>query len=68
MGERHARGLLEEYAACYLLYFVHGRAVAVLAHAVTKEDVIRDADFSRALRRKQEFESDTDAHTYRETP
>jgi hypothetical protein len=51
-----------------LLYFFHGRAVAVLAHAVTKEDVIRDADFSRALRRKQEFESDTDAHTYRETP
>jgi hypothetical protein len=50
MGERHARGLLEEYAACYLLYFVHGRAVAVLAHAVKKEDVIQDADFSRALR------------------
>jgi len=49
-----------------LLYFFHGKAVAVLAHGVTKVDVISDADFERALRWKRAFEEDPDGHTYRE--
>lgn len=49
-----------------LLYFFHGRGVAVLAHGLTKEDVILDADFTRALSRKRAFEADPDEHTYRE--
>ena len=49
-----------------LLYFFHGKAVAVLTHGVTKEDVISDADFTRALRWKRAFEEDPDGHTYRE--
>lgn len=47
-----------------LLYFFHGRNVAVVAHAITKEDVVPPADIERALRRKKLFEADPQAHTY----
>jgi phage-related protein len=40
-----------------LLYFFHGRHVAILAHALTKEDVAPPADIERALRRKLAFEA-----------
>jgi phage-related protein len=36
-----------------VLYFFHGRNAALLAHALTKEDVVPDADIDRALVRKQ---------------
>ena len=49
-----------------LLYFFHGQGVAVLAHSVTKEDVIPDADFARALLRKRAFEENPKLHTYSE--
>lgn len=49
-----------------LLFFFHGRRVAVLAHALTKEDVIPDADLDRVLRRKRAFEAEPDMHTYGE--
>ena len=49
-----------------LLYFFHGRGVAVVAHSLTKEDVIPDAHFARALSRKRAFEEDPEGHTYRE--
>ena len=50
-----------------LLYFFHGRGVAVLTHGVKKEDVISDSsDFERALRWKRAFEEDPDSHTYLE--
>lgn len=49
-----------------LLYFFHGRNVAILAHALTKEDIVPPADIERALRRKQAFEASPDQHTYQE--
>jgi len=49
-----------------ILYFFHGKGVAVLAHSLTKEDVIPEADFARALSRKRAFEEDPETHTYRE--
>ena len=49
-----------------LLYFFHGKGVAVLAHGLTKEDVIPDSDFARALGRKRAFEEDPEGHRYRE--
>jgi hypothetical protein len=44
--------------------FFHGRQVAILAHALTKEDEVPKADFERATRRKKMFEANPKAHTY----
>ncbi|MBI3679535.1 MAG: type II toxin-antitoxin system RelE/ParE family toxin [Acidobacteria bacterium] len=49
-----------------MLYFFHGKNVAILAHALTKEDVAPKADIDRALRRKKAYEADPDTHTYSE--
>lgn len=49
-----------------ILYFFHGRNLAILNHALTKEDVIRRADLERALRRKVAFEAAPEAHSYYE--
>jgi hypothetical protein len=49
-----------------ILYFFHGRNVAILAHAMTKEDVIPRADLDRALERKRRFEGDPDLHVFKE--
>ena len=62
-------GIYELRAKCghvhyRLLYFFHGRNVAVLAHALTKKDVVPPADIERALRRKKLFEADPQTHTY----
>ncbi len=46
--------------------FLHRRNVAILAHALTKEDTIPPADIERALKRKREFENDPEGHTYAE--
>lgn len=47
-----------------ILYFFHGRQVAVLAHSLTKEASIPAADLERALRRKRLFERNPKAHIY----
>ena len=47
-----------------ILYFFHGRNVAVLAHAITKEDKIPRTELGRAKERKERFRSDPDAHTF----
>ena len=47
-----------------LLYFFHGRQVAILAHALTKEDEVPKADIERAISRKKLFEANPKAHTY----
>src|SRR5579863_6165563 len=39
-----------------ILYFFHGRNVAILAHSLTKEDEIPAVEIERALKRKREFE------------
>ena len=49
-----------------ILYFFHGRNVAILAHAITKEDAVPRADLERALERKRRFESDPHLHVFKE--
>jgi phage-related protein len=49
-----------------LLYFFHGRNVAIVAHGLTKEAAVPRADIDRALVRKRAFEADPEGHTYRE--
>jgi phage-related protein len=47
-----------------VLYFFHGRNVAILAHSLTKEDKVPDFDIDRALARKKLFASNPKEHTY----
>ena len=50
-----------------VLYFFHGRDIAVLAHAMTKEREVPKADLLRAINRKVRFEADPDCHTYQQS-
>jgi phage-related protein len=47
-----------------LLYFFHGRQIAILAHALAKKDEIPKADMERAIRRKKLFHANPKEHTY----
>lgn len=47
-----------------VLYFFHGRGVAILAHGLTKEKAVPKADIERAITRMRRFEADPQAHTY----
>lgn len=49
-----------------LLYFFHGRGVAILAHGLTKEKAVPKADIERAVKRMQQFKADPEAHIYKE--
>ena len=49
-----------------ILYFFHGKNVAILAHALTKEDKVPKGDIEKAVRRKNVFEADPAAHSYLE--
>ena len=49
-----------------ILYFFHGKDIAVLAHGLTKEDKVPDADIDRAVRRKVALEQNPKAHIYEE--
>jgi phage-related protein len=49
-----------------ILYFFHGQAVAILAHGLTKEDELPNADIERAIQRKEAFAKDPAKHTYPE--
>jgi phage-related protein len=49
-----------------ILYFFHGRNLAILGHALTKEDKVPNADIERAIRRKRAFEADPAGHSYSE--
>lgn len=49
-----------------LLYFFHGQGVAILAHGLTKEKKVPEADIDRAVERKKRFEADPEAHRYKE--
>lgn len=46
-----------------ILYFFHGKNVALLAHALTKEGDIPPADLTRAKNRKTAFARNPAAHT-----
>ena len=51
-----------------ILYFFHGQNVAILAHAITKEEeAVPAIDIERALLRKRLFEENPEAHTYVES-
>ena len=50
-----------------MLYFFHGRGVAVLVHGLMKEGAVPDQDIARALRRKLAFESDPERHVHQES-
>lgn len=49
-----------------ILYFFHGQAVAILAHGLTKEDEVPNADIERAIQRKEAFAKNPAKHTYPE--
>ena len=49
-----------------LLYFYHGRNVAVLAHGLTKERAIPPTVLNQAIERKKQFEANPEKHTHRE--
>mgnify|MGYP001178292146 CR=1 FL=1 len=49
-----------------ILYFFHGKNVAILAHALTKEKQVPPDDIDLALRREQALEANPKQHTYRE--
>jgi len=49
-----------------ILYFFHGRAAAVLAHALTKEDRVPGAAVETALARKLRYEQEPNLHTFEE--
>jgi phage-related protein len=49
-----------------LLYFFHGREVAVLAHGLTKERAIPKTDLETAIKRKKLFKADPATHTHEE--
>lgn len=49
-----------------ILYFFYGQNIAILAHGLVKEDVIPQADLTRAIKRKEAFMKDPEKHTYEE--
>jgi len=49
-----------------IFYFFHGRGLAILGHALAKEDRVPNADIERALRRKKAFEADPLRHSFSE--
>jgi len=49
-----------------ILYFFHGRNLAILGHALTKEDKVPKADIERTIRGKKAFEANPAQHSYSE--
>ncbi len=47
-----------------LRYFFHGKGVADLVHALTKEKEVGDVDIERAIQRKEAFHRNPRRHTY----
>lgn len=48
-----------------ILHFFHGREVVVLAHALTKEDIVPARDIDTALKRKKVFDVDPEGYTFK---
>lgn len=49
-----------------ILYFFHGRNVAILAHAIIKEDAVPPIEIERAIQRRAAFVANPSKHTFRE--
>lgn len=47
-----------------ILYFFDGTTAAVLAHSITKKDVIPPVDLKRAVERKKKYHANRKTHTY----
>ena len=47
-----------------ILYFFYGRGAVILAHGLTKEDVIPKSDLNIAVKRKILYLNDPAKHTY----
>jgi phage-related protein len=47
-----------------ILYFFHGKNVAILAHSLTKENEVPSIDVERAITRKKLFAANPKEHTY----
>jgi phage-related protein len=48
-----------------ILYFFAGRNVVVVSHGILKEAEVPATEINRAVQRKQFFEADPEAHSYR---
>jgi hypothetical protein len=49
-----------------LLYFFHGRTVAVVSSGITKEAEVPNVDINRAIEKRSAFLKDPAAHTFTE--
>ncbi len=49
-----------------ILYFFHGHYLVVLVHGLRKEDIVPESDIQRAIKRKELYEKNPEAHTYKE--
>jgi phage-related protein len=50
-----------------ILYFFHGRNIAIIAHAIVKEgSAVPDIDIDRAIERQRLFTVNPEIHTYEE--
>ena len=50
-----------------ILYFFSGQNIAILAHAITKnQDQLPPIEIERAIQRKKQFEENPEVHTYTE--
>lgn len=45
-----------------LLYFFHGRDIAMVAHALTKEAKVPSKEIDKAIERKKRYEQDPETH------
>ncbi len=50
-----------------LLYFFHVKGIAVIGHGCTKVDVVPNTEINRAVRCREKFIRNPDAHTYMES-
>lgn len=49
-----------------ILYFFHGRNVAILTHAITKQKQLPAIEIDRAIARKRQYEVAPQRHTHEE--
>jgi phage-related protein len=60
--ELRAKHLRVQYR---ILYFFHGQNVAILSHGIIKEQsAVPESEIEQAIRRKQKFVENPEAHTY----
>lgn len=51
-----------------MLYFFHGKSVAVLSHGLVKERRVPPQEISKAVERKKKFEADPDRYRFEPEP